>query len=185
MERRQLASSDSDRARSERMAGRLHGGSKLGRGVLRAPSVTDLQHSVPRGAALPPGASPEVRFAFRPSGVRTDGQLARVWVETGSGGASSTPGDRLTAPEPWTAHSALRGNWGTLSLLRLCPDECRDSIAAPCNHCRVQQFDRAARPSKAAALGGSLSPSARPLGALSALRRKFSAFVHSAAAPTP
>ena len=62
VERRQLASSDSDRARSERMADRLHGGSKLGRGVLRAPSVTDLQHTVPRGAALPPGASPEVRF---------------------------------------------------------------------------------------------------------------------------
>ena len=165
MERRQLASSDSDRARSERMADRLHGGSKLGRGVLRAPSVTDLQHCVPRAATLPPGASPEVRFAFRPSGVRTDGQLARVWVETGSGGASSTPGDRLTAPEPQAAHSALRGNSRALSLLRLCSDERRDSIAAPCNHRRVQQSSRAARRSKAAATAGSSSPSARPFSA--------------------
>ena len=169
MERRQLASSDSDRARSERMADRLHGGSKLGRGVLRAPSVTDLQHSVPRGAALPPGASPEVRFAFRPSGVRTDGQLARVWVETGSGGASSTLGDRLTACRAIGADSAPRGNSRTLSLLRLCSDGCRNAIAAPCKHHRVQQSNRGVRLSKAAAVGGSSSPSARPGAALSAL----------------
>ena len=93
----------------------------------------------------------------------------RVWVEMGSGGASSTPGDRLMACRAIGADSAPRGNSRTLSLLRLCSDGCRNAIAAPCKHHRVQQSNRGVRLSKAAAVGGSSSPSARPGAALSAL----------------